>query len=381
MKREKGPLYYLTKGLSLVLASIIMLSLSSCGLLPEEEEVIPYPTVKQQEITYSTYTVSRKTLTDTVHAYGKVVSAVEVQIASGELPGKLKAIYVKEKDSVQKGDLIAELYAEDLEYDVIKQRQAVQKFQLNLKTVELDYQGLVLEAKQAQDEYNNAIDPEDKANAKDLVTRLETQRKIMEIDMENSRSTLQTMREDLAQLETALEITKVYSPITGRVSYATPKLAKDNIPPEHVMFVIHDPSTLCIQYTPAIRTELTKYKEGMKIPMIINGKNYEGEITLIDNQIMPPEDKRFVGSLAIAVENLPTDTKVGELAEINVTFETRENVLVIPKSALRKYLGSTSVQLMVDDKPVTRDVEIGLETSLEVEVVTGLTDGDEVILK
>lgn len=381
MKREMGPLRILYKIIPLGLAVLFMLSLPSCMFLPEEEEIIELPKAKPPEVSYFTHTVSRKDLIDSVHGYAKVATASEVHILSGQTLGKLKGIYVKTGDFVKKGDLLAELYAEELEYSVIKQKQSVSKAEINHELMRMDYEAMLDQEKTLKERVPLTVDPVQKQSLEDQLVRIENQRKIKEIDLENHRNDIKDMKERLAELQEELGKTRVYSPMDGQISFATTKKPKDAIPPEHLMFSIQDPEALIIIYTPAIRTELTRYELGMKIPLVAQGQEIEGEITLIDNQIMPPEDDRFYGSLVVTADNLPEGMKAGDLVEFNYVFETRKNVLSVPKSAIRKYLDSTTVQMMVDGRKVQRDVQIGLETNLDVEIVSGLAEGDEIIIE
>ena len=50
------------KVLSLLTAAVVMGCQTGCYLLPDEEEVLPAPTVKASEVTYTTVTAKRKTL-------------------------------------------------------------------------------------------------------------------------------------------------------------------------------------------------------------------------------------------------------------------------------------------------------------------------------
>ncbi|MFW5684405.1 MAG: efflux transporter periplasmic adaptor subunit, partial [Spirochaetota bacterium] len=59
----------------------------------------------------------------------------------------------------------------------------------------------------------------------------------------------------------------------------------------------------------------------------------------------------------------------------------REDVLVLPKRAVQRYATRRYVHVLVNGVRVERDVEIGLETATEVEIVRGLEEGEEVVLR
>ncbi|MNY74706.1 multidrug efflux system subunit MdtA [compost metagenome] len=60
--------------------------------------------------------------------------------------------------------------------------------------------------------------------------------------------------------------------------------------------------------------------------------------------------------------------------------QKKEKAVVIPAAALRTITGRNYVQV-VDDKGAKRevDVEIGMQTSTDIEIVKGLTPGQKVV--
>jgi len=65
---------------------------------------------------------------------------------------------------------------------------------------------------------------------------------------------------------------------------------------------------------------------------------------------------------------------------VSVITQRKENAVIIPLAALRSYSGRNYVQV-VDDKGNKRevDVELGQQTSTDVEIVKGLTPGQKVV--
>ncbi|MBL8013094.1 MAG: HlyD family efflux transporter periplasmic adaptor subunit [Candidatus Omnitrophica bacterium] len=86
------------------------------------------------------------------------------------------------------------------------------------------------------------------------------------------------------------------------------------------------------------------------------------------------------------VDLLPSDVPVffrsGMSANIEFVQESKENILVLPISAVQKKDGESFV-LRRDSrgKVEKRDVEIGLEDDRNVEIVSGVTEDDEIVLR
>ena len=69
-------------------------------------------------------------------------------------------------------------------------------------------------------------------------------------------------------------------------------------------------------------------------------------------------------------------------ADVIIKTASRENVLVIPEEAIEKKDGKVIVQVFIGKTPQEREIEIGLIGSDDmVEVISGLKEGEEVVIK
>ncbi|MBZ9578522.1 efflux transporter periplasmic adaptor subunit, partial [Patescibacteria group bacterium] len=68
--------------------------------------------------------------------------------------------------------------------------------------------------------------------------------------------------------------------------------------------------------------------------------------------------------------------------DIIIKTASRENVLVIPEEAVEKKDGKAIVQVLIGKTLQEREIEIGLIGSDDmVEVISGLKEGEEVVIK
>ena len=72
---------------------------------------------------------------------------------------------------------------------------------------------------------------------------------------------------------------------------------------------------------------------------------------------------------------------MGDYASLSVTLAKKEDVIVLPRRVVRSYLGRRYVQILEDGLVKERDVQTGLETPTEVEIVRGLEPGQQVIIR
>jgi len=83
----------------------------------------------------------------------------------------------------------------------------------------------------------------------------------------------------------------------------------------------------------------------------------------------------------ILPEKVPPFFRSQMTANVNLIVESHENALLIPASAVRD--SPDGKQVMVpgpDGKPTARQIQTGLESGEKVEVVSGLAEGDDVLI-
>ncbi len=105
----------------------------------------------------------------------------------------------------------------------------------------------------------------------------------------------------------------------------------------------------------------------------------EGVVVSID-----PAEKLIGGvvyyGVTISFEEEKEGIKHGMTADIIIESAKKENVLVIPKGTAKKINGKKIVQVFKDGEVEEREVEIGLEGNDFIEVISGLEEGEEVVV-
>ena len=82
----------------------------------------------------------------------------------------------------------------------------------------------------------------------------------------------------------------------------------------------------------------------------------------------------------IALENPSPELKDGMSATAQVEVARRDNVLLIPNDVIQGSVQSPYVEVLVNGKPVARQVTLGLSNGFNTEVVSGLVEGEEVVV-
>lgn len=107
------------------------------------------------------------------------------------------------------------------------------------------------------------------------------------------------------------------------------------------------------------------------------GETFRGEIYAIEPSV--DEQTRTV-LLRARVPNPGARLKPGMFARVILVLETRENALIVPEQALVLQGADRFVFRLADGKAVMAKIELGLRRLGEVEVRSGLTAGDTIIV-
>lgn len=108
-------------------------------------------------------------------------------------------------------------------------------------------------------------------------------------------------------------------------------------------------------------------------------QSFEGRVISVD-----PAEKLIDGVVYYEV-NIIFDTfsqgiKPGMTADVTIEADKKENVLTVPRGALEKINGANVIMILERGKAKERKIEIGLEGDEYVEVISGVSQGEQVII-
>jgi HlyD family secretion protein len=111
----------------------------------------------------------------------------------------------------------------------------------------------------------------------------------------------------------------------------------------------------------------------------IQGKDWTGAVEKLPTQIVAL-GARQVGEVLCTIQNQAHDLIPGTNVNVSILTQVVENALTIPKVAVRRERG-TGVYLLQKDSTVKwANITTGASDALRVEVLSGLSEGDEVML-
>ncbi|WP_442049951.1 efflux RND transporter periplasmic adaptor subunit [Paenibacillus sp. 2TAB19] len=328
------------------IALAAMLALSGCGLLPAEQQALQPPLIQPAQEQLDIVEASRGSIQTYLKGTAHFVSSSSENLSFKESGGRLKSINVTIGQEVKAGDLLAEQETGDLELQYNLQK-------LNLERAQLMY-------KQARDSDATPIDL-----------------RLREIDLERENMSLQSM-------ETRLAKSRIYATISGTVTFVETLNAGDFVNAYQPIVSIADTSRIQLTYVAGEMKEVQPVEAGMPVSLKYKGKAYTGKVLQSPSNVPIGADgakaERNAVTLYMSMDNAPDGIHIGDSAELTIELQKRENVIVLPRSAIRSYMGRYYVQVAEGERRKEVDVEVGLITSTEAEIVKGLEEGQQVIL-
>ncbi|MFC4812308.1 efflux RND transporter periplasmic adaptor subunit [Paenibacillus sp. GCM10023250] len=319
--------------------------MSGCSLLPAQQTTLQPPLIKPAEEKVDAVDVKKGTIEKYFSGTAVVASSHTVPLYYKE-SGRLKALLVSQGDVVKAGQLIAELDRGDLDLRVQLQKLNLERARIALNAARRDG-----------------------ATGTDL--------RLKEIDVEREQLTLDSM---LGQLESA----KLVAPIAGVIAYADAKSSGDGINGYTPLVTIADPMQTQLVYAAEDPKVISGIEREMPVEVTADGKKMTGKVLQgpLDAPLTGNKDvdERNTKMLYVGLSDKSAKLELGKSVDIRIGLEKKTGVIVIPRSGLRTYLGRTYVQVAEGDRRKEVDVQPGLMTQTDVEIVKGLDEGMKVIL-
>ncbi len=169
----------------------------------------------------------------------------------------------------------------------------------------------------------------------------------------------------------------VQAPISGVLT--TLNVEKGSLSSQYApMCVLESISTVNVVISLS-RYDLERVQEGQSAVVTTMGKEYAAQVTKINKMATTTATSNFVAA-TIAIANPDGDIFLGVEANVDISTGRANNVLVIPITAVNTDVDGTYCYVIQDGVAHRRDITIGLSSDTAVEVTSGLSAGEEVIL-
>lgn len=127
--------------------------------------------------------------------------------------------------------------------------------------------------------------------------------------------------------------------------------------------------------------DLDKLKVGQVATITINGVEYTGTVTKINGMAQTNANGASTYSADVHIDNPSEGIFLGTEAKVNITSDTRENVLMVPVVCVNYDTQGTFCYVIDDGILTRRSVEVGITSDEYIEIVNGLHTEDQIITK
>lgn len=285
-------------------------------------------------------------------------------------PAGIDRIYVKVGDEVEKGELLVKLDVPDL------------TSQLKQAYIQLDIARMTLDSlKRQKEEGDDSASPSLPSMVlnQDGTGSMDDRIKLQEKQVELARVNVEAIREKMSSTQSEIKsgikgvITAVNGSEGGAAGGGLPLVTVEDI--SRIKAVIN-----------ASQYDAAKIKPGQEavIRMGEGGKKYSGVV----EKVNPVARKVAAGLNAetsvpvdISISNPDDDIKVGYDVDVNIRTDVRKSTLYVPYEAvMTDKNGKSRVYVVENGRALEKYIKTGIETDFYMEVLDGLSQGQQVVL-
>ncbi len=331
--------------------------------------------------------------------------------------GVVAEILVDEGDSVVKGQTLAKLDAgsselnvemaqtrcktAQAEYEMAEYKLMQTIYPKYSKTYATDMPGVALALEEAQDNLEQAQNllregkieeaqglleqveeslhkAQKKSQARAWLLPLSV--KLVELQADQAKAALDAAKLELAQAELELAKAAIIAPFDGIVTSIDMKQG-ERISAAIAVVCLVDPTSIKMDGV-IDEMDISGVKPGQEAIITLDAlpdKEVKGRITFI-SQTGTVQAGVVSYKTAVTLENPDEELRDGMSATAEIVVERRENVLLIPNRTIQGTWDNPWVEVVVGEQTEQRQITLGLSDGVNTEVLSGLEQGEEVVL-
>lgn len=355
----------------LALASLLFTAACTGGTANEQPTPTPLPT--PAAASKPTYTVKRGDITAQVQFSARIMPAIEEELFF-RADGRVRNVYVRSGDQVTKGQVLADLVSLDkMEMQAKQQEITLRRSQINLEMAWLRQQLWATQTPNWDAGY-------------DIKARMQ------QYEVELAQMAYDEMLLQAQDLTTTIQDSQITSPIDGKV-LSVSMLEGSEVRAFSPQITVGDDSQLEVGAN-LTSTQMQELSEGMEAVIELPnrpGEKLTGKIrslpypygtgggteTTASNQTGQTIDN--TSRVQLDNPDAVTGFRLGELVQVTVLIESKENVLWLPPQAIRSFEGRNFVVVKTDGLPSRVDVRLGIKNEESVEILEGVEEGQIII--
>ncbi len=340
---------------------------------------------------YQTSTVQKGTLVSTVTAAGQVSTANNTPVVT-QVTGVITRLYVNNGDTIQAGAPIATVNLDrSSNQKYIQQQASYQSAQNSLVSAKTQQYSLKSSMVTAEQNFIKQALNKNMSTNNPVYIELNNTKKAAEKQYENQSNVIAQVEMSLTSATLSLQqfSPTIYAPISGIITGLS--LQEGSVIPAQAVSTSttttsQNIASITTSNYPIITINLTeidvpKIKIGNKATVTFDAfpdKTFTGKVFSINT----------TGSVSSGVTTYPTTINL-DLANssiyanmsvsANIIIDSKDNVLYVPTAAVQNQNGQSTVRVLKNGQVQNVDVVIGISSDTDIEIASGLNEGDEVV--
>ena len=306
--------------------------------------------IQQTDIPVFAETVSKLDITSSITISGEV-QAEKKAIITPKTPGRVESISVKVGDRVKKGQVLFSLDKSEL-IGAMNQT-ATSSYQ----TAKEQYDTAVQNLKRYQELYKIGA-----------TSKVEVERK--EIELTNAKAAFESASKVLSDMD-------VKTPIDGFVTSLNVSIGDMTGAASAATVVDLDRVYIDGSVSEKVINQIKNGQEVMVNISSASNMNIKGKI----EGLSPAADSTGKYALRIYMDNADHIIKPGMFAKVTLDTSTKKDVLVVPTEAVIFRNGQNVAYVLKDNKAIEREVTTGLDNGKQVEIISGVAEGEILVIK
>jgi len=362
-----------------LLLTVVAISLVSINILTSDND----------SPVFTTDFVRKGDIENVVLTNGVLYPSQLVDVGS-RAAGQIQNLAVNLGDEVKKGDLIAQI-------DNLSQQNELKKANSSLTSINAEYQAKKAQIRQATSEFDR-----EKKMLKDGATfqsAYDTAEATLLIYQAELKQILAAKEQALINVDNAkleLSYTTIVAPIDGTVVYVSVQqgqtLSNNQETPSIVELAQLNTMTVKAEISEADIINITPNQSVYFSILGDSQHQYAATLRAIEpgptlmtgddsNLNIGDSDAIYYNAL-FDIDNTNRVLRIGMTAQVSIILDKAEDTLLIPSQVLMKARQANTyrVPVKVDGESQFRTVKIGLNNNVVAQVLSGLNEGDEIII-
>ncbi len=323
--------------IKLLLISLFVCSMlfsTGCGLLPSEDERLSPPIKERKEIEFKTEVVVKKDIEKKIVLFAQWKAADKIYYTYSAYNAPFLEYRVSEGDYVVPGDILAVLDIGDIDK--------------SLRDMEITYQKQKISYERTLERYKAGI-----------VSQYDI--RIAELDFENTTNMYNDLKEEKAG---SLLLADAEGTIFSLMNYEKGDMVNTGI---NIVTLVKNDDIVLQARSSKIRS--SPVSVGTYVALESKGQELSGSISSISGTIV-----------TIEPEYMLDEWELGSTVKADIPLESAQGVFVVDRQAVKSYGGRNYVRILVDGVAIEKYVELGISSGRLIEIISGLVEGDIVIL-